>query len=103
VNLRFRAYPYQKFGVHRGSVVDVSTASSFAGELIGVDATSSIFNQGEPLYRVIVKLDAQSVTTYGMQNPLHAGMLVDADILQETRKLYEWILEPLYTLSGRVR
>ena len=52
---------------------------------------------------MIVKLDAQSVTTYGMQNPLHAGMLVDADILQETRKLYEWILEPLYTLSGRVR
>ena len=29
-------------------------------------------------------------------------MLVEADILQETRHLYEWVLEPLYTLTGKI-
>jgi len=27
-------------------------------------------------------------------------MLVDADILGERRKLYEWVLEPLYSVRG---
>ena len=28
----------------------------------------------------------------------HERNLVDADVLQETRRLYEWVLEPLYSL-----
>jgi membrane fusion protein len=34
---------------------------------------------------------------------LQAGMLLEADILQETRRLYEWLLEPLYSISGKMR
>lgn len=29
-------------------------------------------------------------------------MRLDADILGERRKLYEWVLEPLYSLRGKV-
>ena len=29
-------------------------------------------------------------------------MLLDADILGERRKLWEWAIEPLYALSGSV-
>jgi hypothetical protein len=29
-------------------------------------------------------------------------MRVDADLLHETRRLYEWILEPLYAARARV-
>ncbi|WP_277914475.1 hypothetical protein, partial [Pseudomonas aeruginosa] len=31
-----------------------------------------------------------------------SGMLLDADILQDTRRLYEWVLEPLYSLTGKL-
>ncbi|MFL4114118.1 hypothetical protein, partial [Pseudomonas aeruginosa] len=34
--------------------------------------------------------------------PLQSGMLLDADILQDTRRLYEWVLEPLYSLTGKL-
>ncbi|MFO1882602.1 hypothetical protein, partial [Pseudomonas aeruginosa] len=27
---------------------------------------------------------------------------LDADILQDTRRLYEWVLEPLYSLTGKL-
>jgi hypothetical protein len=29
-------------------------------------------------------------------------MAVEAEVLGETRRIYEWALEPLYTLAGRV-
>jgi membrane fusion protein len=34
--------------------------------------------------------------------PLLAGMAVEADVLLERRRLYEWVLEPLYTVTGRL-
>ena len=56
---------------------------------------------GEPVYAITVKLAAQTMTAYGEPRALQPGMRVDADILQETRKLYEWLLEPLYSISGK--
>lgn len=38
---------------------------------------------------------------YGKPQLLQSGMLLDADILQESRRLYEWVLEPLYSLTGK--
>jgi len=29
-------------------------------------------------------------------------MLAEADIVQDTRKLWEWALEPLFSVSGKV-
>jgi membrane fusion protein len=34
--------------------------------------------------------------------PLKSGMLVDASVLLERRRLYEWVLEPLFSISGRL-
>jgi membrane fusion protein len=50
----------------------------------------------EPLYRVLVELDQQTVSAYGRAEPLKPGMTVDADILLDQRRLIEWVLEPLY-------
>src|SRR3546814_14294410 len=53
--------PYQKFGHHRGKVVRISRSALSTGE-IAVLAGS---NQAtEPLYRVLVALDAQAITAY---------------------------------------
>lgn len=92
VRLRYAAFPYQKFGHARGTVLSVS-ATTVAG-----DAARG----GEPLYRLAVALHSQSVTAYGVPRPLLPGMAVEADVLLERRRLYEWVLEPLYTVAGRV-
>ena len=56
----------------------------------------------EPLYRITAELDAQTITAYGEARPLQVGMQLQADIMQERRKLYEWVLEPLLTISGKL-
>src|SRR5690606_32853816 len=92
VLLRYQAFPYQKFGHHEGVVRRVSRS-----------AVPGAGGQGaEPFYRVLVEIRRQSITAYGRQEPLRPGMLLEADIMGEDRKLYEWVLEPLYSVAGRL-
>jgi membrane fusion protein len=92
VRLRYSAFPYQKFGHVRGTVASVSAAT------LAEDAARG----AEPLYRVAVALESQTVTVYGVPRGLLPGMTVEADVLGERRRLYEWVLEPLYALAGRI-
>jgi membrane fusion protein len=78
----------------------ISNASISNAELSGM--TIEGLSATEPVYAITIKLDQQHVMTYGKQRPLQSGMRVEADILQENRKLYEWMLEPLYSVSGKV-
>jgi membrane fusion protein len=102
VLIRYQAYPYQKFGQYQAQVLSISRTAVpsadlavMAGEVPGLSRT------GEQLYRLRVQLNEQSVMAYGKPQPLQSGMLLDADILQESRRLYEWVLEPLYSLTGK--
>lgn len=99
VLLRYQAFPHEKFGHHRGTVVSVSRN---ALDPAAVAALTGSAPYTEPLYRVLVELAEQSVGAFGERAALRPGMLVEADILGERRKLYEWLLEPLYTLTGRL-
>jgi membrane fusion protein len=97
VLLRHLAYPHQKFGSHRARVLAVSRNPLLPGELGYAPADGS----REPVYRIKVALDSQSVAAYGRNEPLQAGMQVEADILLDRRRLIEWIFEPLLSLAGR--
>jgi membrane fusion protein len=91
VLLRFQAFPYQKFGHQMGKVSRISRSALSASD-----------SQSEPFYRVTVALAKQSVMAYGKAEGLKPGMLLDADILGEKRKLIEWVFEPLYSIKGKV-
>jgi membrane fusion protein len=92
VRLRYAAFPYQKFGHARGTVTSVSAATVAGDVARGV----------EPVYRIAVALESQTVVAYGARRGLLPGMAVEADVLGERRRLYEWVLEPLYALAGRI-
>ncbi len=93
VLLRYQAYPYQKFGHHEGHVARISRSTLASGQ---ADTVS------EPMYRVTVALNRQVVDAYGRPEQLKPGMLVDADILGESRSFFEWVLEPIYSVKGTV-
>lgn len=97
VLLRYQAFPYQKFGHYKGSVTRISRSALSASDLsaLGLPQASEIY------YRVVVRLDSQSVKAFGKNEPLRPGFVLEADILGEKRKLWEWVLEPLYSLTGQ--
>ena len=94
VLLRYQAYPYQKFGMHRGTVMRISRSASTVTQEQGVAR--------QPVYRVLVSLDRQDVLAYGKPETLRPGMQLEADIMGERRRLYEWLLEPLYSVTGKI-
>lgn len=96
VALRYKAFPYQRFGSYGARVSEISKT------LIMPDEAALPVPLLEPAYRVTVVLDTQTVKAYGQNLPLTAGMIVDADIWLDRRKLYEWILDPLYSVLGKV-
>ncbi len=97
VLLRYPAFPFQKFGSHRARVLSVSRTAIAPAELGFAPSDGS----REPLYRVKVALEAQTVAAYGRAEPLQAGMQVEADVLLDRRRLIEWVFEPVFSLAGR--
>jgi membrane fusion protein len=102
VLLRYQAFPYQKFGHQTGQVAQVSRSPLQAAELAALPLSSAGTTASEPLYRITVGLDQQTVAAYGQAQPLSPGMQLEADVLLDRRRLIEWIFEPVLGLAGRV-
>ncbi|HEY9029750.1 MAG TPA: HlyD family efflux transporter periplasmic adaptor subunit [Kangiella sp.] len=93
VLLRYDAFPYQHYGVYTGTIEEVATA------VIKPSETSLPIETKEPVYRVKVKIDLQTINANGKEIPLQSGMAVSANILLEKRSLAEWLLAPLYSVT----
>ncbi|WP_417880672.1 HlyD family secretion protein [Vibrio sp.] len=105
VRLRFDAFPYEKFGVQQGVISSISKSAVSAEMLPNsplIQSQLSRANGGVGLYQVRVKLDKPTITIYGEEQLFVPGMTLTADIELDTRKIYEWLLEPLYTIKGRI-
>ncbi len=102
VQLRYQAFPYQKFGHQTGSVALVSRAPLQGAELAGLRMQATANLASEPLYRITVTLDQQSVAAYGQAQALVPGMQLEADVLLDRRRLIEWLFEPVLGIAGRV-
>lgn len=102
VQLRYQAFPYQKFGHQDGSVLQVARSPLQAAELASLPLQLGGNASNEPLYRITVRLDRQSVAAYGQPQALAPGMQIEADVLLDRRRLIEWLFEPVLSLTGAV-
>jgi membrane fusion protein len=109
VLLRYQAFPYQRFGHYEGVVAAFSRAAlspaELPAQLAGLTSLTGVAAgaAAEPIYRITVSLASQTVTAYGAQVPLQPGMTLEADVALERRRLFEWVLDPLYAVTGQLR
>jgi membrane fusion protein len=99
VRVRYAAYPFQKFGQYDGEVVQVSRSALAPAELPPQLALPA---HAEALYRITVRLTLPHVMAYGRAQSLAAGMQLEADVMQERRRLIEWVFEPLIALGRKL-
>ncbi|MGC0972916.1 HlyD family efflux transporter periplasmic adaptor subunit [Pantoea agglomerans] len=99
VVLRYKAFPYQKFGQQYGKVIEVSRTALSPQEVTTLTGKNNIQEQQ---YRVLVSLDKQSITAYAQNEKLKPGMALDADFIVDKRRLYEWVLEPIFALGHKI-
>ncbi|MCL1160750.1 HlyD family secretion protein [Shewanella chilikensis] len=94
--LRFDAFPYQRFGFLESHISRIDKALLLDGE------ARVPVNLSEPVYRIRTQLSKQDMLAYGEAFPLKSGMLLEADIVLDRRSLLDWLLDPIYSLKGRV-
>ncbi len=93
LRLRYQAFPYEKFGIYQGRITEVSANVILPNEMVSLGLIS------QPSYRISVALEAQTVSAFGKQIPLKAGMKVDADVIIDNRSLLHWLFEPFFSIK----
>lgn len=104
VSLRYTAYPYQKFGMAQGRIMNIASSPYSLQELPThiasiLQNTVVTQNQAQNFYKVTVAINSQH---HGHSQPLLPGMQLEADIKQDTRRIYEWILDPIYSVVRKI-
>jgi len=95
VELKYDAFPYQKFGLYKASITNVSNSVFLPGEIVDVPIPVE-----EAVYRIKGAIASNVVKAYGKEIELKPGMTVSANIRLDSRSLLEWIFDPIYTLKG---
>jgi len=112
VVLRYTAFPYQKFGLAKGVITEV-TLSPITSKADGKEGTSDQLNMefsdrnkstvDQNLYRIRVSPKKDYIMSRGKKYYLQPGMKVDADIAVDNRRLYEWMLQPVTEINDTIK
>jgi membrane fusion protein len=92
VRLAIDAFPYQRFGTVKGTVLTVASTP-----IRSPGPNGSVIS----VYPVIVKIVSKGVDAFGRQEPLLPGMSLTARIVTEQQTLLEWLFEPLFAIGRR--
>lgn len=101
VNIRYDAYPYEKFGQFSGEIASLSRVPATDSEMMSYKGSSPITGQQpkEAYYKTIVTLRDQVLHSEGRRLPIGNGMSAEVTLFLEKRPLYQWILSPYYDIK----
>lgn len=97
VLVRYAAFPYQKYGLQHAIIHEVTQSPMTNGQdaATGAGGLNTGLQASDSIYRVTARLAVQAIDAHGQINLLKPGMALDADIVQDKRKIYEWFFEPI--------
>ena len=98
IHVRYSAFPYQKFGIYKAKVTAIPDSVLLPNEILNLPVEVK-----EPVYLVEAQLTRETITAYGREIRLKNGMSLSADVFLSERTIMEWLLEPLYSLTGRLK
>ena len=99
INIRYEAFPFEKFGQFKGQIKSISTLPASLQELSFYKNIPLETNQNIPLYKIMVDIPDQHINYNQKTLFFMSGMKAEATLFLENRKLYEWMLFPLYQLT----
>lgn len=100
VNVRYEAFPAEKFGQFSATVRTLSKTPASPQEMLTYQgAPRSLQGDAIPYYKVIVKPDKQVIAYNRKSLPLENGMKAQSTLFLEKRKVYQWMLSPFYDMK----
>jgi membrane fusion protein len=100
VNVRYDAFPAEKFGQFAGTVSVISKAPASPQEMQTYQgAPKAALTAAIPYYKVIVRPEKQAISYHGKRLSLENGMKAKSTLFLEKRKVYQWMLSPFYDMK----
>ncbi|EBP9600606.1 HlyD family secretion protein, partial [Salmonella enterica] len=95
VNIRYEAFPAEKFGQFAATVLLVSKTPASSQEMLTYQgAPKNNQNTSVPYYKIVVRPDLQEIRYDGKFLPIENGMKAQGTLFLEKRKIYQWMLSP---------
>ncbi|EPC5231668.1 HlyD family secretion protein [Klebsiella quasipneumoniae] len=103
VNIRYDAFPSDKFGQFPGKVLSISSVPASRQEMSEYTNVVTNPNQQElALYKAIVKINNSKFIYKDTVLELSNGLKAQAIVFLEERPLYMWMFTPLYKITQSV-
>lgn len=103
VNIRYDAFPSDKFGQFPGEVLSISSIPASRQEMSEYTNVSVEGNQQElALYKAIIKIKDKTFLYNGKKLELSNGLKARAIVFLEERPLYMWMFTPIYKITQSV-
>ncbi|ELD1685245.1 HlyD family secretion protein [Salmonella enterica] len=100
VNIRYEAFPAEKFGQFSATVKTISRTPASTQEMLTYKgAPQNSLGISVPWYKVIVKPEKQIISYDGKSLPLENGMKAESTLFLEKRRIYQWMLSPFYDMK----
>lgn len=99
VNIRYNAFPSEKFGYFPGRIAQISSAPATLQERSSWSGAPAV-NAGasETWYRLTVTPDVSQFVWQGQRLLPGNGLRAECTLFLEKRKLWQWVLAPLYEM-----
>lgn len=103
INIRYDAFPSDKFGQFPGTILSISSMPASRQEMSEYTNVSDGTAQQElALYKAIVKIKDKEFKHNGKTLRLSNGLKAQAVVFLEERPLYMWMFIPVYKISQSV-
>ncbi|EAW1476928.1 HlyD family secretion protein [Salmonella enterica subsp. enterica] len=100
VNIRYDAFPAEKFGQFAATVLLVSKTPASAQEMLTYQgAPKNNQNTSVPYYKIVVRPELKEIRYDGKFLPIENGMKAQGTLFLEKRKIYQWMLSPFYDMK----
>ncbi|MFM4113909.1 HlyD family secretion protein [Klebsiella variicola] len=104
INIRYDAFPSDKFGQFPGEIISISSMPASRQEMSEYTNVSNSGNQQQELalYKAIVKIKDKQFEYDGKKLSLSNGLKAQAVVFLEERPLYMWMFTPVYKITQSV-
>ncbi|STW60043.1 secretion permease [Klebsiella pneumoniae] len=103
INIRYDAFPADKFGQFPGEIISISSMPASHQEMSEYTNVNNGSTQQElALYKAIVKIKDKEFSYKGKTLSLSNGLKAQAVVFLEERPLYMWMFTPIYKISQSV-
>lgn len=104
INIRYDAFPSDKFGQFPGEIISISSMPASRQEMPEYTNVSNSGNQQQELalYKAIVKIKDKQFEYDGKKLSLSNGLKAQAVVFLEERPLYMWMFTPVYKITQSV-